>query len=142
MKIKKRTDNLTKEQRSYCMSRIRSKWTVQEKNIHNFLKGHKIKHKMHPNIEGCPDILLTKTKTTVFLQGCFWHKCPKCYKEPKSRKEYWLPKIEKNRRRDRKNAKLLKSKGFKVLKIWEHEIKKDFDKVLNRLVKNGIPNYS
>ncbi len=130
-------DNLTKEQRSKTMSRIRSKWTSQEKKIHNYLKGNKIKHKMHPNIKGSPDILLKDTKTVIFLHGCFWHKCPKCYKEPKSNKEYWLPKIEKNVKRDRKNKKLLKAQGFKVIIIWEHEIKKDLKKVLKNLIKYG-----
>ena len=128
-------DTLTKEQRSYCMSRIRSKWTAQEKKIHNFLKGNKIKHKMHPKLDGCPDILLTKTKTAVFLHGCFWHKCTKCYKEPKTRKKYWLPKIKNNVKRDKKNARSLKKEGFKVIKIWEHEIKKNFSNVLNKIIK-------
>ncbi len=130
-------DTLTKEQRSYCMSRIRSKWTAQEKKIHNYLKGNKIKHKMHPKLVGCPDILLTKSNTAVFLHGCFWHKCPKCYKKPKTRKKYWLPKIQNNVKRDRKNAKILKTEGFNVFKIWEHQVKKDFDKMIIKLIKNG-----
>jgi DNA mismatch endonuclease (patch repair protein) len=130
-------DNLTKEQRSYTMARIRSKWTAQEKKIHNHLKGNKIKHKMHPKLGGFPDVLLTKSKTAVFLQGCFWHKCSKCYKEPKTRKKYWLPKIESNVKRDRKSAKILKVQGFNVLKIWEHQVKKDLNKVLKRLYERG-----
>lgn len=110
---------------------------MQEKKIHSFLKGNKIKHKMHPNLTGNPDILLKETNTAVFLQGCFWHKCPKCYKEPKSRKEYWLPKIQNNVKRDRKNGKIIKEEGFNVLKIWEHEVKKDFSKVLDKVLKYG-----
>jgi len=130
-------DNLTVQQRKKCMSNIRSKWTAQEKKIHNFLKGNKIKHKMHPKLAGNPDILLTATTTAVFLQGCFWHKCPKCYIEPKSRKKYWLPKIKNNVKRDKKNGKILKEQGFNVLKIWEHDVKKDFNKVLNKVCKHG-----
>jgi|TARA_Y100000310_G_C20687177_1_gene819834 DNA mismatch endonuclease (patch repair protein) len=129
-------DNLTKEQRTKCMSRIRSKWTIQERKLHNFLKGNKIRHKMHPKLTGNPDILLTSTKTVVFLQGCFWHKCPKCYKEPKTRKKYWLPKIQNNVKRDRKNAKILKKEGFNVLKMWEHQVKNELDKVITKLNKN------
>jgi DNA mismatch endonuclease (patch repair protein) len=116
-------DNLTQKQRSYCMSRIKSKWTSPELKIHNYLKGKKIKHKMHPDLPGRPDILLTNTNTVVFLHGCFWHKCPKCYKEPKSRKEYWIPKIEKNVKNYEKNAKILKINGYKVVKIWGHDVK-------------------
>ncbi|MDD2732142.1 MAG: very short patch repair endonuclease [Candidatus Pacebacteria bacterium] len=118
-------DNLTKEQRSLCMSHIRSRWTSAEKKLHNFLKGSKIKHKMHPKISGSPDVILPKYKKAVFIQGCFWHKCPSCYKEPKSRKKYWLPKIERNIQRDRKNEKILKKNGWKIVKIWEHELKKN-----------------
>ncbi|MBU4245886.1 MAG: very short patch repair endonuclease [Nanoarchaeota archaeon] len=129
------TDTLTKEQRSRTMSRIRSKWTSQEKKMHNYLKAKKIKHKMHPKIRGSPDSLIYETNTAVFLHGCFWHKCPKCYNEPKSHKDYWLPKIERTVKRDRENEKILKEQGFKVVKIWEHEIKKDAKSCISRLVK-------
>lgn len=124
------TDNLTKKQRSFCMSHILSKWTSQERLVHNYLKGNKIKHKMHPKIEGNPDILLTDKKTAVFLHGCFWHKCPECYKKPKSNKSYWLPKIQRNVKRDEENRKILKANKYKVVIIWEHQVKNDVDKLL------------
>jgi len=131
------TDNLTKEQRSRTMSRIRSKWTSQEKKIHNYLKSNKIKHKMHPKINGKPDIFLSNTKTAVFLHGCFWHKCPKCYKKPKTNKKYWVAKIENNVKRDQKNSKSLKKLGFNVIHIWEHSVKDKFESVLKRILKYG-----
>ncbi|MFA5333326.1 MAG: very short patch repair endonuclease [Candidatus Nanoarchaeia archaeon] len=115
-------DKMTKAQRSYCMSQIRSKWTKPEVKVHNILKGNKIRHKMHPKIEGSPDIILKDRKLAIFIHGCFWHKCPKCYKEPKSNKKYWLPKIERNVERDNLNKKMLKKQGYKSLVIWEHEI--------------------
>lgn len=127
-------DNLTKEQRSKTMSRIRSKWTKQEKILHNKLKGLKIKHKMHPDIEGHPDMILKKKKVAVFLHGCFWHKCPKCYKEPKTDKKYWLPKIDNNVKRDKRNLKLLRKQGYTAIKLWEHDIKKNFEKVIGRII--------
>jgi len=130
------SDNLTKEQRSKTMSRIRSKWTKQEKSLHNRLKGLKIKHKMYPDIEGHPDIILKKKKVAVFLHGCFWHKCPKCYKEPKTDKKYWLLKIQNNVKRDKRNLKLLRKQGYKVVKLWEHDIKKDSNKVYEK-IKNA-----
>ena len=130
-------DNLTKEQRSRTMSRIRSKWTAQERKVHNYLKGNKVKHQMHPKIKGHPDIILKETNTAVFLHGCFWHKCPKCYREPKSNRKYWIPKIEENVKRDKKNKKILKEQNFNVVVIWEHDIKKNFKKVLKKLIKYG-----
>ena len=129
------TDKLTKEQRSYCMSRIRSKWTKQEVKAHNWLKGHKIKHKMHPKIEGSPDIILREKRVAIFLNGCFWHKCPNCYKEPKSRRKFWVSKIEKNIRRDRQNMAVLKKNEWKVLIFWEHDIKKNFEIFARKIKK-------
>lgn len=79
---------------------------------------------MHPKLIGNPDILLIESNTAVFLHGCFWHKCPKCYKKPKRNMRYWLPKIENNIKRDKKNTLNLKKNGYKVIKIWEHDIKK------------------
>lgn len=117
------TDNLTKEQRTKCMKNIRSQWTSIELFIHNYLKGNKIKHEMHPDINGSPDLIIKDKKTAIFIHGCFWHKCPKCYKEPKSNKEYWLPKIDKNVKRDRRNTNSLKKQGFKVITYWEHDLK-------------------
>jgi DNA mismatch endonuclease (patch repair protein) len=118
------TDIFTKEKRSWIMSRIRSKWTKQEKLVHNKLKGLKIKHKMHPKMVGNPDIILSDKKIAIFLHGCFWHRCPLHYREPKSKRKYWLTKIEKNVLRDKKNMTMLKKGGWKVVVIWEHDIKK------------------
>jgi DNA mismatch endonuclease (patch repair protein) len=128
-------DNLTLEQRSKCMSSIRSTWTHPEQKIHSYLKANKIKHEMHPSLTGKPDVLLLSSKTAIFLQGCFWHKCPKCYVEPKTRKSYWLPKIARNVERDKKNVKVLKSKGYKVLSIWEHDIKSNFERTFKKIEK-------
>ena len=116
------TDVLTKTQRSYNMSRIKGKWTYQEKMVHNFLKGGKIKHKMHPKIQGKPDILLGDN-TVIFLDGCFWHKCPKCFKMPATREEFWKTKINRNVLKDRETGRILKKQGYRVIRIWEHDIK-------------------
>src|SRR3989304_1996703 len=116
-------DTLTKKQRSWNLSMLKSKWTSPEKKIHNILKGRKIKHVMHPKIAGNPDIILPETKTAVFIHGCFWHRCPKHFVMPKTRKKYWLSKIEKNTERDIKNSRKLRKAGWKILRIWEHDAK-------------------
>ena len=128
-------DNLTKEQRSKCMSRIRSKWTAQEVKIHNYLKGNKIKHKMHPRLIGKPDILLTNTNVVVFLHGCFWHKCPKCFSPPKSNVKFWTKKINGNVQRDKNINEILSKEGYVVLRFWTHEIKEDSAKCFNKIYK-------
>ncbi|MEM3448600.1 MAG: very short patch repair endonuclease [Nitrososphaerota archaeon] len=115
---------MTKQQRSFTMSKIHSKWTKPEIFVHSFLKGKKVKHKMHPNVAGKPDVLLIASNTVIFLHGCFWHKCPEDFKEPLTNKEYWIPKIEKNVYRDRINMETLRNQGYRVEVIWEHQIKR------------------
>ncbi|VVB76010.1 DNA mismatch endonuclease Vsr [uncultured archaeon] len=117
-------DTHTEKQRSFNMSRIKSKWTRPEVVVHKFLIKNKIKHKMHPKINGHPDLILKGTKTAIFVNGCFWHKCKKCFKWPKSNLAYWKPKIMGNVKRDRKNYKKLRKMGFEVIILWEHDIKR------------------
>lgn len=130
------TDVHTKKQRSYNMSKIRSKWTKPEILIHNYLKGKKVRHRMHPDIEGKPDILLVDSNTVVFLDGCFWHKCPRCFKEPASNRDFWLPKIERNVERDNEITKKLKKMGWNVVRIREHDIKRGTDFCLKKIRKH------
>lgn len=120
-KIINMADNLTKEQRSFCMSRIRSRNTKPE------LK-HKAKN-LHLEYQpkglfGNPDFINWKKKIVVFIDGCFWHKCPEHFREPKSNKKYWLPKLEKNVIRDREINIVYKNEGWEVIRIWECKLKK------------------
>lgn len=121
-------DIMSKEKRSRVMSHIRGKWTQSETMIHHTLKGLKIKHKMYPKIDGNPDVLIKDTNTAIFIDGCFWHGCPRCYKEPQSNTEYWLPKIMNNKKRDKRNTRRAKAAGFRVKRIWEHQIQKKGNK--------------
>lgn len=120
-------DVLTRKQRNYCMSRIDSKWTVPEVKLHNALKGLKIRHKMHPKIDGNPDIILPDHKKAVFIHGCFWHKCGSCFVKPRTRTRFWIKKIDSNVTRDKQNIKKLRSSGWNVVVLWEHNIKKEVD---------------
>ena len=95
---------------------------------------------MHPNIYGKPDILLFDSHTLIFLDGCFWHKCPKCFQKPDTHASFWLKKIEKNINKDRKTNRKLRREGWKVVRIWEHEIRKSPEKVFEKIksvVKNN-----
>lgn len=116
------TDRMTKEQRSYIMSRIGGKWTLPERELHNHLKGNNIKHMMHPKIDGNPDAVLKEKNVTIFVDGCFWHGCPKCYSEPTSNVDFWRDKVRKNRERDKRHTAELKRRGWKVIRFWEHEM--------------------
>ena len=126
-------DHLTQEQRSYCMSRIRGKWTSLDKQVHNLLKGNKIEHQMYPKISGSPDLVLKKKKIAIFLHGCFWHGCKFCYRKPKNNAKFWKEKMEYNIKKDKKNVKHLKLGGWKVMIFWEHDFKKNPAKFLLKI---------
>ena len=135
-------DVLTKKQRSYNMSQIKSKNTKPELKIRHFLYSKNIRgYRVNSKLPGRPDVVFTKYKLVIFIDGCFWHKCPKCYREPQTNKEYWVNKIEKNVERDKKVNKILKSDGWKVLRFYEHQIKNIngcFSIIIRELRKRGF----
>lgn len=129
-------DIFTKKKRSEIMSKIRSKDTVIEKIIFKELRKRKIYFLKHyKKASGNPDIALPKKKKAVFIDGDFWHGYKYAIQKQRLPKKYWLKKIEDNIRRDRKNRAKLKREGWKVIRIWEHEIKKNLEKSLEKIIK-------
>jgi len=129
------TDVLTPQQRTYNMSQIRGKNTTPEIKLRKLLfatgtRGYRIHH----NIPGKPDIVFVKKKIAIFIDGCFWHKCPVCFQEPETRNEFWMKKIQSNVDRDKKVNDLLKNEGWTVIRIWEHEIKKEPEKAVMKII--------
>ena len=129
-------DNHTKEQRSYNMSKIRSTNSAPEEKVRKYLfsKGFRYRKNVK-SLPGCPDIVLPKYKTVIFVNDCFWHKhdCPR-FVWPSSNKEYWEPKIRRNVERDKINIELLQKAGWRVLVGWECELKKNvIEERLSRL---------
>lgn len=128
------TDVLTPAQRKYNMSRIRGKNTGPEIKLRKLLWSQGIRgYRIHFNLSGKPDIVFTKKKIAIFIDGCFWHKCPICFQEPKTRKDFWMKKIDSNIERDQKNTKKLQDDGWTVLRLWEHEIRKTPEDVLRKI---------
>ena len=121
-------DKVSKEVRSYNMSRIRSKDTKPEILVRSYLfsKGLRFR-KNDKRYPGSPDIVLPKYKTMVFVHGCFWHLHDGCKyaRMPKSNVEYWKKKLYRNRERDERNQKELEELGWKVITVWECELKKE-----------------
>ena len=135
------TDVHTPAQRKLNMSRIRAKNTVPEIKLRKLLFSNGIRgYRIHYNLPGKPDIVFIKKKIVIFIDGCFWHKCPVCFQEPETRKDFWMKKIQSNVDRDRKVNEQLKDLRWEVLRIWEHEIReepeKSFKKVLRMLEKS------
>ncbi len=127
----------TKEQRSYNMSQIRSKNTKPELKIKEQMK--KEGFNFQSDVYGNPDFINFIKKTVIFVDGCFWHKCPSCFKMPSTNKNFWKGKINKNVIRDMEVTKNYKESGWKVIRIWEHDIKsKDTKKFINNKIINKI----
>jgi DNA mismatch endonuclease (patch repair protein) len=79
---------------------------------------------LHPTITGKPDFFFPKERFALFVDGCFWHGCPRCGHTPLTRTPFWKSKIERNRTRDKRNVRLLKTNGVRSLRVWEHSLSK------------------
>ncbi|NGF77234.1 DNA mismatch endonuclease Vsr [Fluviicola sp. SGL-29] len=120
-------DKVSKERRSEIMSSVRGKDTKPELIVRQFLFSEGFRYRLHDKkLPGKPDIKLTKYKTVIFINGCFWHGHTNCkiYVMPKTNKKFWQEKIDKNVARDEKNIAELKSLGWNVILLWECELKK------------------
>ena len=115
----------TPAQRRYNMSRIRSKNTKPEELVRKYLFSRGFRYRKNDaRLPGKPDIVLSKYKTVIFVNGCFWHAHEGCkyFVWPKDNADFWKKKIEGNVLRDRKNFELLAAMGWRVVTIWECEL--------------------
>lgn len=131
-------DILTKEMRSWNMSRIKGRNTKPELAVRSFLHKQGFRFRLHPkNLPGCPDIVLPKYRTVIFVHGCFWHRHKGCLNAstPKTRTEFWEAKFKGNIERDKKNKEELSAAGWKVIITWECELKKDVHATLNKICR-------
>ena len=129
-------DIFSKKKRSQIMSAVKGKNTLLEKNIFSFLRKKKIKFRMHYlGVIGKLDIVLPGKKKAIFIDSDFWHGWQYPKWKSKLTSDFWVEKIDANRRRDIKVNRSLKAKGWKVLRIWEHQIEKDFNGSMEKIVK-------
>jgi DNA mismatch endonuclease (patch repair protein) len=134
------TDVHDKETRSYNMSQIKSKDTKPELLVRRLLFANGLRFKLHDKkLPGKPDIVLPKYKSVVFVHGCFWHGHDNCeyYVIPKTRTDWWLNKINNNKKRDEENYSKLKTEGWNVFSIFECELMSGKQIItLTRLLEN------
>ena len=132
-------DGLTPEKRSWNMSRIKGKDTSIEVKVRKYLfsKGFRYR-KNDKRYPGKPDVVLPKYKTVIYVNGCFWHMHSGCKQGrlPKSNIDYWKEKLEKNVSNDELHLKQIKEMGWTPIVIWECELKKNFDDVMEALVND------
>lgn len=130
-------DNHSKEVRSINMSHIRSTNSKPEEIVRKYLFAEGFRYRKNvKKLPGCPDIVLPKYKTVIFVNGCFWHKhdCPR-FVWPSSNQDYWRPKILRNIERDNQSRKELETLGWKVITVWECELKKNvLNETLGKLI--------
>lgn len=132
-------DRVTVQQRSENMRRIKGKGMKPELAVRSLLHGWGYRFRLHAaDLPGRPDIVFRSRQKVVFVHGCFWHqhrarKCPSMH-VPKSRLEYWMPKLARNIHRDRQHLRTLRRAGWSVLVVWECELK-NLERLENRLLK-------
>lgn len=130
-------DNHSKEARSMNMSHIRSTNSKPEEIVRKYLFAEGFRYRKNvKKLPGCPDIVLPKYKTVIFVNGCFWHMhdCPR-FVWPSSNQDYWRPKILRNVERDNQSRKELETLGWKVITVWECELKKNvLNETLGKLI--------
>ncbi len=128
-------DIFTQSKRSEVMSLIRG--TGNKGTEHALLillrNARLTGWRRHLPLPGRPDFAFPKHKVAVFVDGCFWHGCPKCYTRPETNRAFWDKKREDNMARDRRVARQLRQRGWKVIRIWEHVLKKSPQTCLARV---------
>jgi DNA mismatch endonuclease (patch repair protein) len=127
-------DNLTPEQRSFCMSRIKGKDTGLEMRVRSALHIRGLRFRKHvKDLPGKPDVVFRKARVAVFVDGDFWHG----YRFPSWEdkvSDFWKKKINKNRERDAANHRKLRQMEWTVIRLWQHEVEEDFDACIDRIL--------
>jgi DNA mismatch endonuclease (patch repair protein) len=128
-------DFLSKEKRSALMATIRAKGNKDtELALIKLFREHGITGwRRHLDVFGKPDFAFRKKRLAVFVDGCFWHGCPRCYRRPESNRKFWDTKIARNRERDRQVSRELRRLGWRVIRIWEHALAKRGDVCVRRI---------
>ena len=127
----------TTKQRSGNMRAIRAtsnattEWRFRSLMIRNAVTGWKLRE---PSVLGIPDFFFANQRLAIFIDGCFWHGCPRCGHIPKANRPYWIKKLSRNKTRDVQIRRSLKSSGIRVLQIWECELRARPQSCLKRLL--------
>ena len=122
--------------RSELMGRIRGANTTPEVLLRRALTQRRLRYRLHPRLSGCrPDLAFPGKLVAIFIDGCFWHGCPKHYVRPRGRAEFWASKLVENTERDRRQTLALEQDGWVVLRLWEHEVFESLDRVADHVAR-------
>lgn len=129
------SDTVSKKKRSEIMSHVKSKNSKIETIFRKELRKKGLRYRKNSNkYFGKPDIVLSKYKTVIFIDSCFWHGCKKHCRLPATRKKYWTEKIERNKQRDKEVNRYYKKISWKVIRVWEHNLK-SVNKIVEKITK-------
>ena len=117
------TDDRSREQRSETMRRVRSRDTSCEVALRSALHRRGLRYSLRKKLPGKPDVVFPSAKVVVFVDGCFWHGCPDHCRRPTGNRAYWTAKIDRNMARDARIGRNLTSEGWRVIRLWEHEVR-------------------
>lgn len=140
MKETPKMDRISKSARSRVMSRVRAKNTAPERLVRSIAHRLGFRFRLYGRqLPGTPDLVFSSRCKVIFVHGCFWHQhaCRLGQRLPATNREYWLPKLKRNKERDIRNVRLLRSKGWSVLIIWECQTKdlRSLSKKINRFLE-------
>jgi len=127
-------DKFSKAVRRKTMQAVKSRDTKLENAVMRTLYNRGIRYRRNVrDLPGKPDIAIKKSKIVVFIDSCFWHGCETHFRLPQTNREYWRLKIESNKTRDMKTTEYYLANGWHLQRIWEHELKKDFEGTTRRI---------
>lgn len=130
------TDVMSASKRSALMSRIRGSNTSPELKLRRVLFSRGFRYRLNlRSLPGRPDIVFPRDKVAVFVDGCFWHSCPRHRAWPTTRSSFWREKLTANRSRDLRVSAILRGRGWLVVRIWEHEIEEDLRSAAEKVTK-------
>lgn len=123
--------------RSEAMARIKGRDTRPELLLRQALWRRGLRYRVHKRVEGVrPDVVFIRARLAIFVDGCFFHACPLHGKHPVTNSEYWQRKLARNVERDAENNRALQEAGWRVLRLWEHEIMDDVDAAASRVAES------
>src|SRR5436309_8145539 len=131
-------DNVSRAVRSRTMSAVKStgnrstEMVLRARLVRAAVRGWRLHAR---DVAGCPDFVFDERRVAVFVDGCFWHGCPRCHRPPSSNQEYWTRKVARNRGRDLTTSRRLRRDGWAVLRVWEHELKHDPAGVMKKITR-------
>lgn len=128
-------DNLSKEDRLKTMRAVKSKETKIETKVTKYLWSCGVRYRKNvKDLFGKPDIAIKRRKIVVFIDSCYWHGCSEHCRLPASNNDYWKAKIERNMARDKEVTNYYKEREWRIIRIWEHDLKSDFEGTMKHLV--------